>query len=248
MNEEDILDQIELSDFEEIQEDEAGEDETPTLASPEWTDYVLSFLTPDEKINGKPRTDGLVRIARFLGLNFDCGVQVHCVNEGYAAVTCQIVLEHGMSGNTTKYVGSAEVHAGNTDPPFHKYPLATAETRAIGRAVKRMLCISVTTAEEISNVASLKATKKTTPSKPKTRLITSTQIKLIDNLCKKLNVSVPDAVCSVAGNHQKINDLGYDEAYKVTETLDGWSRQTDDSDYANLNAYKSNWSDEFYVS
>ena len=34
----------------------------PTIHDIEWTDYVLSFLTDDEKIMGNPTTDGLRRI------------------------------------------------------------------------------------------------------------------------------------------------------------------------------------------
>lgn len=241
-NEEAILDEVELEDDFELEESqlvgnefEAGEQEAPPFASPEWTDYILSLLTDDEKVKGNPRTEGLVRITRMLFDDVEFpNPQVHHVSPEYAAVTAA-VLVHGK-----QYVGSAEVHPGNTDPPYVKYPLATAETRALGRAVKRFLCLNILTAEETSRVADL-----TIPQSDEDRTegsITTTQVKMIERHSKSLDFDVKKVIVSVVGNHDKVNDLSHAEALKVLKQLDEWKRNPPEE---SLGPFSQDWQSNF---
>ena len=243
MNEEAILEQVELDEDFEVEGDElVGKEfresenpEMPEFASPEWTEYILSLLTEDEKVKDKPRTEGLIRITRMLFDEVEFpNPQVHHVNEGYAAVTAAILV------NGRQYVGSAEVHAENTDAPYNRYPLATAETRALGRAVKRFLCLNVITAEETSRVADL-----TIPKSDEDRTegsITSTQIKTMERHCKSLDLDVKRVVVSVVGEHDKINDLSHAEALQVLKQVDEWKRNPPEE---NLGPFSTDWKSNF---
>jgi len=237
-NEEALLDEVDLEQME-VEEDSMAEEEdnSPMLGDPDWTEHVLSMLHKDEvvKKNGAPRTEGLLRIARQLcpGLTFN-KPEVHGVSEHYAAVTCCAVYD-GCS-----FYGSAEVHSNNTDAPYNKYPLASAETRAIGRAVKRLLGINVITAEETSKVADL-----TIPSSDENRTegsITSTQIKMVDSLSKKLDIGVRQVVTNILGHHESISELSHAEGLRVLEQLDAWTKNPSD---VKFELYDPNWKTNF---
>lgn len=213
-------------------------DDLPERSSPEWTDYVLSLLTKSELVKDRPRADGLVRICKKLMGDIDFDLDVHHVGPDYAAVTCNAQLAGGGS-----FHGSAECSVNNTDEPYSKYPLATAETRAIGRAAKRVLGLSnVLTAEETSRVAEL-----TIPDCNEDRTegsITDTQIKFIERMCKKLNVDVRKAVVEITGDHKSIGELSHAEALQVNSVLDGYTRD-EDQGYAKLGPFEEDWRTTF---
>jgi hypothetical protein len=241
IDEEQVLDEIAVEDFEMEKEElieeehEVDEDSTPDFASKGWTEYVMSLLSEDEKFKDKPRTEGLLRIIRILFEDVEFpNPDVHHVSPEYAAVTCAILV------NGRQFVGSAEVHPGNTDSPFVKYPLATAETRALGRAAKRLLGINILTAEETSKVADL-----TIPQSDEDRTeggITATQIKMIARQSKAINVDVVQAVTNTVGQHDKISDLSHAEALRVLKQLDEWKRKRPEIE---LEDFNPNWEIDF---
>lgn len=242
-NEEQVLDDVDLEDFEAVEEDEGfvGPENAPEFASPEWSDYVMGLLTDDEKVNNSPRTEGLVRIARMLFQNLQFPrLQVHHVSPDYAAVTCSVIC------NGCEYMGSAEVHPQNTDSPYNKYPLATAETRALGRAVKRLLCLNVLTAEETSKVADL-----TIPKSDENRTegsITSTQIKLIERQCKSLDYNVVDVIKKTVGDHGSVDEISHAEGLQILKLLDEWKRNSpEDSEVEGIGKFSEDWKSNFKV-
>lgn len=235
------LSEMELDEaFTEVDEStpDSVPDDLPEHHSPEWTDYVLSQLTKSELVKDRPRSDGLVRLVKMIIGEVDFLLQVHHVSPEYAAVTCQITIPGGSTVH-----GSAECSDRNTDIPYNKYPLATAETRAIGRAAKRALGLSnVLTAEEGSEVAQL-----TVPEVTEDRTegsITDTQIKFIERMCKKLDISVHKAVIEIVGDHEKIENLSHAEALQVNSVLDGYTRD-EDQEYAKLGPFEENWRTTF---
>lgn len=136
-----------------VRDKEPGE--TPEFASTGWTEYVLSVLDSEKELdNGNPRTDGLRRVAHVLLGNFNIETTIFDSpnwNNGFRA-TIKVSLHFLDSGK--KIDGAADVFTGNTDQKFAKYAIATAETRAEGRALRKALLLSKTvTAEEISDVS-----------------------------------------------------------------------------------------------
>jgi len=129
----------------------------------DWTDHVLGLLSEDEKISGNPTTDGLRRIfekalnCRVLASVSDVVQTPEPNNEKRATVVHSItyLLNEGARDqselNTVTINGAADVFWGNCDKVYRNYPVAVAETRAEGRALRRALKLrKVVAAEEIA--------------------------------------------------------------------------------------------------
>lgn len=121
----------------------------PVLGDPGWSEYVLSLIDPSEKIKDSPRMDALRRVAIFLYGRFTTDIQIHesptKENGGRATVSAKLTF------NDTNIVatGAADVSELNTHSQYAVHAVATAETRAKGRALKEALCLqNVHTAEE----------------------------------------------------------------------------------------------------
>lgn len=138
-----------IGEAEEVKENpKLDETQTLSLGDIGWTEYVLSLFADDEKINNSPTVDGLRRVAtKLIGLY---GIESHVVqtpdpiNNGRATVTVNVHTNAGV------YSGSADVFTKNTEFEYAVHPVATAETRAEGRALRKALRLKkVLAAEEI---------------------------------------------------------------------------------------------------
>ena len=222
------VDELDMDrDFEMVEEQEVEQKEsnTPSPDSPEWSDWALSQLTKDELYDGNPTCDGLRRLAiKILGQFNVKAPTVHFCSQEYAAVTVNLYWP----GTGRSISASAEVHSGNADAPFNQYPLATAETRALGRALRIALNLrKVVTAEEVSRKANISI-----PITDEARdkgAITSTQKKFVNLMCKKHDISIDQVVAkALDSENKKLDDLTYEEAQKVQELLDAWAKDKPD--------------------
>jgi hypothetical protein len=193
-----------------------GRPEQPTKGSPEWNDYVIKQFIEEEfaevpvdggskKIKGV-RCVGLRRVAQaVLGpiisskpINQGVFYPASSVmgKEEYAKmklapcawVSYEVVFnEWGMQ---TTWGGLADVNYVNTDPKFIPFALATAETRAEARALKKALCINIISAEELTgqDTASIMETITTADWSPDK--ISDAQKVCIKRMCQKLKISV----------------------------------------------------------
>ncbi len=152
-----VLDAVSLSDAKLVEEIPV---ETKKLKHPtdsDWTEYVLSLLTPDElSPEGRPTCDGLRRVAEIcLGDIVRSEVNVvqgPCSTNNMTAVV-EFTLEYLCKHNSMLvcFTASADVNEKNCDPRFAVFATATAETRAEGRALRKALRLRrVLTAEEPS--------------------------------------------------------------------------------------------------
>ncbi len=120
----------------------------PEITDPKWTDYVLSLVADNEKENGSPRTDALRRVAvHLLGhFNSETLVVQSPGLDGRATVVVKLSFQ-----NPSKTVdGAADVCTANTNRDFAVHAVATAETRAEGRALRKALLLTrVLAAEEL---------------------------------------------------------------------------------------------------
>lgn len=173
----------------------------------EWTDYVLSKLSDDEKIAGNPTTDGLRRIFEKV---LNCRVvasQSKVVqspdpnNEKRATVVHTLCYYLNDSTLETSHLnmitvdGAADVYWGNCDKVYRNHPVAVAETRAEGRALRRALRLrKVVAAEEISKDID------DHPDQSTVSKITPNQINFIDVVSQRLNINVVELF-----NHNNIN-------------------------------------------
>jgi hypothetical protein len=215
---------------------------------PEWTDHVLSFLKEDEKISGNPTTDGLRRIFESV---LNCTmvesvsdvVQSPCSgNDKRATVVHKIsfvINDHDMD-TSIKYrsvSGAADVYWGNCDKIYRNHPVAVAETRAEGRALRRGLKLrKVVAAEEIAkdiedDINGSNVNK-----------ITNNQINFIDVIAKRIDVNIIELIktLNLEIKDNNVYSLHYDNAVLLITKLSDLQRTSDQID-SSIKGYDSNW-------
>jgi hypothetical protein len=223
---------------------EVDNKKTVTPNSLEWTDYVLSLLNDDEKINGNPTTDGLRRIFETV---LDCVVinanpsvvqSPDLANERRATVvyTMDYVLNDESMPEILKHrsvSAAADVYWGNCDKVFRNHPVAVAETRAEGRALRKALKLrKVVTADEI-------AKEVVDHDNDNTNTINNSQLNFFDVFGKRLNVNIKKLLDHLAINSSNIYNISYDDAVKTITTLSSY--QQNNSIPQELLGYDPNW-------
>lgn len=211
-----------------------------------WTDYVLSLLTDDEKIVGNPTTDGLRRIFETA---MDCVMvdstsevcQTPDPNNGQRATVVHsvtYVLKNVPSDspfNTITVNGAADVYWGNCDKIFRNHPVAVAETRAEGRALRRALKLrKVVAAEELAteiedNIDGLTVGK-----------ISANQINFIDVIAKRLDINVINLFHELDIAYDTIYNISHDDGVSSIQKLN-YYQQNIDTIKDSLKGYQSNW-------
>lgn len=126
----------------------------PSVTDPKWTEYVLKQFEPTELEDGNPKVDGLRRVAEKILGTFDIvPTVVQCPGlENGATVTVLLTFRDPVSGLMRRVGGSADVSSTNTAREYAVHSVATAETRAEGRALRKALRLTkVLAAEELHN-------------------------------------------------------------------------------------------------
>jgi hypothetical protein len=210
----------------------------------EWTDHVLSLLNEDEKISGNPTTDGLRRIFEKV---LNCTVieakpQViqspDLANERRATVVYSMVyvlndesLPEVLKQRSVS--AAADVYWGNCDKVFRNHPVAVAETRAEGRALRKALKLrKVVTADEI-------AKEVVDHDSDTNNTINSSQLNFFDVFGKRLNINIKKLLDNLAINNSNIYHISYDDAVKTITTLSSY--QQNNNIPQDLLGYDPNW-------
>jgi hypothetical protein len=215
----------------------------------EWTDHVLSLLSDDEKISGNPTTDGLRRIfERALNCSLISSisnvVQSPSIdNEKRATVVhslTYILNKDAARGSDLNYVsrsvsGAADVYWGNCDKVYRNHPVAVAETRAEGRALRRALKLrKVVAAEEITSAV------EDHPDEHTVSKISNNQINFIDTVAKRLNINVVQLLNDEGLDSKNIYELQHTDAIKIIRLLTEHQRSMDTIS-PDLLGYSSEW-------
>lgn len=219
----------------------------PTITDVGWTDYVLSLLSDDEKIQGNPTTDGLRRIFE---IAMDCVIiestsdvvqSPQPANEKRATVVHSLsyCLNDDSLSDTIKIRtvnGAADVYWGNCDKVFRNHPVAVAETRAEGRALRRGLRLrKVLAAEEV-----VESTEDDIGADNVTK-ITNNQINFIDVIAKRLDINVLGIIKNVGINEDNVKNILHEDALRVIRELSSYQQKVDDIP-EDLKGYVNNWS------
>lgn len=160
----------------------------PLYNTDEWQKFVLSLLKPDELIEGHPSAAGLMRVLRLLADVYSIHTSVYkspTSTDRSATVSCTLSLKDCFLINTV--CSTADVSEYNTKAPFNKHPVATAETKALGRAAKLLLNIKIHTHEEMLE------------DENDYKKINERQIKTINLLCERLDVDKEKFLAANAG-------------------------------------------------
>ncbi len=222
---EQVLETIDMeNDF--VAEDEpfeAGSEhedpDKPSITSPEWHDYVgpINVVAPSND-------DG----------------------PGRATVTYRVTFNWMNSGQMRTYADTADVWHGNTDDLFCAHPVATASTRAEGRALRKALKIRALAAEELSKKDIVSIVKQRTAPKttdgdwnPEDR-ISSQQIGFIDNKCKQLDISVSGFINSGKNSYSRIDSITKNTASEMIKQLNKY-QNGDTSVPEEISGYDPEW-------
>lgn len=217
------------------------------IHSLEWTDYVLSKLSEDEKIAGNPTTDGLRRIFEkvmncvIIESTSDVVQSPSPTNEKRATVVHSLSYyindESLNDSNKIRTVnGAADVYWGNCDKVYRNHPVAVAETRAEGRALRRGLRLrKVVAAEELTD-----STEDDIGADNVTK-ITNNQINFIDALSKRLDINVIELIKSLDIKQDNVKTILHSDALSVIRELSSFQQKTDDIPQT-IKGYINNWS------
>jgi len=226
---------------------EVVEKKTVTPNDLEWTDHVLALLSDDEKISGNPTTDGLRRIfeialnCRVIASMSDVVQTPEPNNEKRATVVHSItyILNGGPRDqpelNTVTINGAADVFWGNCDKIYRNYPVAVAETRAEGRALRRALKLrKVVAAEEMAKDI------EDHPDQDSVSKISNNQINFIDVMAKRLNINVTKLLEENELESKNIYVLSHEDAVKVIRMLSSYQQNMSNIS-ENILGYHNEW-------
>ena len=219
----------------------------PKITDIEWTDYVLGLLSDDEKIGGNPTTDGLRRIFE-LALNCSVISAISDVvqapspeNEKRATVVHSIsyvLKDTSPEDEDFKHKsvsGAADVYWGNCDKIYRNHPIAVAETRAEGRALRRALRLrKVVAAEEISKEI------EDHPDENTVSKISNNQINFIDVIAKRLNINISKLLKSNDLSCENIYTLSHENAVNIIRLLSKYQQNMADISESII-GYSNDW-------
>ena len=217
------------------------------INSLEWTDHVLSLLSDDEKISGNPTTDGLRRIFE---IALDCVVTDSSStvvqspspeNEKRATVVHSLTFVLNREGgpenilNFRSVSGAADVYWGNCDKIYRNHPVAVAETRAEGRALRRGLKLrKVVAAEELAKDI------EDDPNGDNVNKISEQQINFIDVMAKRSNINIKELLLSMSIDPTNIKNIGHDTAVSIIRELSKYQQNLNDIPFK-LVGYENEW-------
>ncbi len=213
----------------------------------EWTDHVLNLLSEDEKISGNPTTDGLRRIFE---IALDCKVIASITkvvqtpepnNEKRATVVHTITYcLNGSSSDTQNFNtitvdGAADVYWGNCDKVYRNHPVAVAETRAEGRALRRGLKLrKVVAAEELAKEI------EDNPDGHNTTKISTNQLNFMDVLSKRMDINVIKMLNNSGHNDKNVYNIEHSDAINFIKLLSSY-QQDISSIPEDIKGYDANW-------
>ena len=237
----------ELADMVEIVEDRPtciNDDKRPQEYDPEWSEYLLDQLSDSELINGAPTVDGLRRITEkcfgeIVESKSDIVETPTSQNNQRCTIRHTLTINKYGSGQSISVDGCVDVLYHKTPYPFKDHLVATADTRAEGKALRRALKIRVVTAEELQNedeAETLSADE----------LINDQQVLALNQLCKRLDISVVPFV-TAEYKVKTINELRNLEGRLLISKLSDLQRTPKDIPKPCI-GYDDNWKTNFYGS
>ena len=180
--------------------------------TPDWQKFVLSLFEKSEMKEGCPTADGLWRVARYVfksPLSYTTTVNKPPSLDDSGAPVSVSLNYFGYS-----YSGVADVNPYNTQEPFSRHPSATAETKALGRALKKLLGLSIHTYEEMLDDGAIERAS-------------DEQVKSVQNLCKRLGVNIEKFLAENGGLtleqiDSPIPSIDREHAFNLIEVLNSF--------------------------
>ena len=228
-----------------------NEENRPSMFSDEWNEYVMAHFHTNELIDGNPICAGLRRVAELLlGDIVESGPEkVFPATDGLApdraTVVFKVVFDWMNTGQQRVFKEVADVWHGNTDDLFCAHPVATASTRAEGRALRKALKLRCLAAEELAKkdiVNIVQESVKQVPTSGDYQLnagISSQQIAFVDQKCNQLDIDVMAFINMGNGKYNDISNVTKDNAKKMIKVLNNY--QNGEEIPESIKNYKINW-------
>ncbi len=232
----DMVDEI----VEDSSVEESVEPTKPSSSDPRWVDYVIDQLKDSELFNGAPTTDGLRRVCeKHYGeiiLSASTPVDVLCTNTGRCAVNHTLNILKYETGSEIMVSACVDVLHSKLPAPFNEHMLATACTRAEGKALRRAMKIKVHTSEELNNEDPEDASS----GEP----VNDQQVSAIKVMSKRNNVDLEGFCKSQSDGAGSIKDLTNLEARLIINKLSSFQRKGVPEEYS---GYDAGWEESFGV-
>ena len=215
----------------------------PAFNSPEWSDFVKSQLTIDEKQGEHPKCDGLRRLVEeFVGPIVSkriTQIKFPTINDNTASVAVAISYQvanrlHPLYEENNLLLEECVSDANlenNGSPPFSSHMSAVAETRAESRAYRRILRLKNTVSAEEMSGNELTGTTKSGGIEP-------IQVESIDRTCQRLDINVLKFLKTEG--YEGVSQVSFDAAAKINKTLQEIGSE-DKNRPEDVNGYNENW-------
>jgi hypothetical protein len=123
-----------------------------TKADLEWNDFIMKQFDESELVDGKPKYAGIRRVfekvyAKILSSTTEI-IKPPTSSDMCATVKCTIIAEELDGGAQLMQEGAADVSMASLEAPYNLHLVATAETKAEGRALRKLLGLRTITADE----------------------------------------------------------------------------------------------------
>jgi len=189
------------------------------IANPQWNTFVLDNLLEEEKEGRQPTTDGLRRLVRrFIGRIIQSVSDVVYIDKDTVAIKVTITIlpfDTNPHDTTIQVSGVGEANSQNTEPPYDMYKFATAETRAEGRALRRILGLRKVLASE-----ELPRQHMPTNLETMSENITDPQATCIEVMGRRLGINLSKLL--VKYEVKTIKQLTYKQALELIQTLNDY--------------------------
>lgn len=217
----------------------------PTENDPGWSEWIMDQLDDSELYKGAPKTDGLRRVTNkvygeILKSETERINEVFDSSNSLVRVSACHVLQVRKynTGSVVSVNGYVDSRFDKTPMPFREHLISTVDTKAEGKALRRLLKLRVLTAEEMPEPSEEEASG----NEP----INDQQVAAINTMCKRSNVNVKKLMIQLTGNNKlkHINDASYLSATNALSVLSNFQRKKETVS-KNLLGYDPNWRDEF---
>ena len=254
-NELDLFDAQSIKDGIEEEENMTEEEQDmtmPAYGSDEWNDYVMSKFKDNEQFDGNPTCAGLRRVVdEVLGTVVSSRpTQIFPATDpngpGRATVVFEIVIDWMDSGQYRTFADVEDVWHGNTDDLFCAHPVATASTRAEGRALRKALKVKCLAAEELTRKKDVESivrqtVQKTTDGEWKEEdNVSVPQTNFIDLKCKQLDIDVISFINCGTESYDSIQEVSKQTASKMLGLLNEYQTKSKEIP-EDIKGYDSNW-------
>lgn len=198
-----------------------------------WHNYVMGLFNPDELMDGYPKVNGLSRVANLvLGDIISSKATDVIVAPGdtrSVTVNYEVQIEWKLNtpvgfGNMNnlsqvRVFGGVSCCSEDLSSPFGRHPAAVAESKALGRALRKALSLNIIAAEEMAS-GSDESAPKAKPTSPITKPLQD----VIKVKANALNLNLEKVIVEWTGSKRELSDFTVQEGRDFFEHINSFQQ------------------------